>query len=71
MSTAAAQDGITGGSVVEIRVLQELPDGTIFQPGERGEVLYHSSQAACWVVHFAQRDVTKVLPGTVLGVVKE
>lgn len=69
MSTAAAQDGITGGTVVEVLELQELPDGTTFQPGERGEVLYHSSQAAYWVVYFAERDVTRVLPGVVLRVV--
>lgn len=71
MSTAPTQDDITGGTVVEVREVQRLPDGTTFQPGERGEVLYHSSQAACWVVHFAERAVTKVLPGVVLDVVKD
>ena len=60
-------DQITGGATVEVTKEQRFPDGTVIAAGERGEVLHHSSQAACWVIQFADRDgMMKVVAGVFL-----
>ena len=66
MAAPTSKDRISGGVTVEVTKEQRFPDGTVIPAGTRGEVLHHSSQAACWVVHFVEQDLIKVIAGVFL-----
>jgi hypothetical protein len=56
-----------GGEDIELAEDQIFADKVVVRAGERGRVLYPSSQAASWVVHFSRVGAKlRVLPECLL-----
>ncbi len=69
MGASKPTNEIGAGAVVRISRDQRFADGTTIAAGERGRILYHSSQAACWIVLFPERGTRKVIAGANLELV--